>query len=171
MELRALRVSTGVFLSIFFIFGLLGVTRADVLPDAQPNVLSKVLEVQEPLETDLVIDLDEFRGQTFLSTMLYESKGEIAESGIVDQMDHDYEKTYKFPGWEQVEHGLTHFDRKNVSRVKRAFKNSSRRFSKSKLKAFVDKVEGTEYKIDNLWKLLSDNGVKGKLTSMWWRSG
>jgi hypothetical protein len=156
MKQRVLRAPIKAIMYAFLVFGLfgLGVTRADVF------------EVGEPLDTELVIDLDLFRGQTFLSTMLYESEDAVAESGIVEQMDFDYEKTYEFPSWEQVEHGLTHFDSKNVRRVKRAFKDDSGEYSQTKLKAFVDKVAGREYKIDNLWKLLSDNGVKGKLTSI-----
>ncbi len=115
MDFRSLwRSAHALVLSAFLCAGFVNIANAQQMPP-------------EPMEGMInTLDIDTFRGYTFLTTMIHDYDEEdessntgidIAEDGIAAEMDLDYESRYEFPTWEFAEEALDNFDFKNKGRV------------------------------------------------------
>ena len=107
-------------------------------------ITANAFAAPEALNLKYDLDLDDFRGRTFLATMLAEP------DGIVAEMDADWDKTtYEFPDWEEVQRALDNFDTKNTRRVRGAFG-----YSESDIEKFTKKLEGKPYKPSDIVNLI-----------------
>ena len=93
------------------------------------------------------VDLQDFKGKTYLQAMRAE------KSGVKANLDEDYTDSYEIADWKTVEQQLENFDSKIVKKVLGSFDGG-----KAGLKALVDSLEGQEFTPATMLDL-----IKGKL--------
>ncbi len=142
----------GRWLSLLLLIGLSthsGINLAQEVPPAPMDGMINTL------------DIDTFRGYTFLTTMIHDYDDEeetsntgidIDEDGIAAEMDLDYETRYLFPTWEFAEEALDNFDFKNKGRVlgkltswHKKTKTRPAFLTKAEMKEFVESKQGVEF--------------------------
>lgn len=73
---------------------------------------TSLFAAQAPLNLRHSIDLENFKGHTYLEMMM-------SPDGVKAHFDEDYVDTYEFASWEQVKFALGHLDTKIVRNVMR----------------------------------------------------
>ncbi|HAZ14801.1 MAG: hypothetical protein A2X86_22240 [Bdellovibrionales bacterium GWA2_49_15] len=96
------------------------------------------------------IDLDDFKGKTFLQTMLDK------KNGIKTHLDQDYVSTYTFASADEVVAALNNFDAKIVKSVLGSFNNG-----KQGVRELAKDLEGQEFSPANIVDVLREN-YRGK---------
>lgn len=102
------------------------------------------------LQFDHSIELDSFKGKTFLQTMLDK------KNGIKMHFDQDYNQSYQFATSSEINLALDNFDKKVIKKVLEGFNND-----RDELVEFAESISGNSFKPSNIVGALRKN-YKGR---------
>ncbi len=113
------------------------------------TIVSSAFATPPALEMSHSIDLNDYRGKTFLEAM-------TVEGGIKAQFDDDYETTYTVVNSTAINKALYNFDTKVVNKVLRSFEDG-----KVGLKELAETMEGKKFKPSNMVNVIRPNIGRG----------
>lgn len=97
------------------------------------------------------IDLEAYKGQTFLETMIE------PDTGIKAHLDADYTQEYTFADWAAVQPAVENFDTKVQGKLLRAFETGSTEDSMTALEELTNKLEGKTFTPATMIRVMNQN--------------